>query len=199
MEVQLEKQAEKILAYHEFSENQLVITEQKLAELQARAQVLKEAHMLAKLCTTKCVEKISVIEELVSEALTIVLQKPYKFFFEKVEQSGVLKGLAPRILGPDGNIENPVSGFGSAACQIISLVFRVIVLSLSTETQPILILDEPFGHVGTELRHALEEFLSRIATDSGLQIISVSLMKVNSGKVYEIDKINGITQVTLKN
>ena len=127
-------------------------------------------------------------------------QKDYKFYFKRIlGPEDIITGLQPLVISPDGVEGPPSTMFGSAICQIISLIFRVILVSISENTPPFLILDEPFSHAGLseDLRINLESFLFKLVKDSGIQLFIVSHIETLIGNVYEVNKINGISEAIL--
>jgi len=189
----LQYKAIKLISQADLLEKQLKTETEELREFNKEIALYRESFLLARQCSKKFIDRINTIEELVSEGLSIVFDTPMKFYFEKVEDpGGSLKGLKPMIEQEDGHTEAPESGFGSSVVQITSTILRVCVLAILGTTKPILILDEPFSNVNIALRENLELFISQIAKDAGIQIITVTHMDSDAPVVYEVEKI-GIT------
>ena len=187
-----------ILTLSNYIDIEIEKTEAEIERISARVQILRDASALAKFCTNKFLDQIYTIEDIISDGLSYVLEKDLIFKFEKItSDEGILKGLKPVVQSPNGHVENPTAGFGSSVTQITAILLRLCVIGIVGTTKPIIIMDEPFSHINTSLRDRLGEFVTRIAEEMKVQIITVSHMKTAYAKVYEVENVGGMSKVTL--
>ncbi|MFX0132401.1 MAG: hypothetical protein ACFFDN_02020 [Candidatus Hodarchaeota archaeon] len=92
---------------------------------------------------------------------------------------------------------DPLNEIGGGVVDIISIALRLASWSLS-QTDSVIILDEPFKFLSADLRNFAGEMLKNLSEKLNLQIIMVTHMTemINiSNKVFEIDKKNKVSFV----
>lgn len=167
-----------------------------IQEAENKIQTLEEAYLLAKNCSKSFLDKLSYIEEIMTNALRMVFNKEYTFYYERVlDKAGGLKGLLPVVVSEQGVAEHPATSFGTSVCQIISIIHQICVLILSNGTKPVLMGDELFTGINYTLRAPLEDFIEKVCDEGGVQLITVSHLNIKSGTVYYVEMVDGVTKV----
>jgi len=128
----------------------------------------------------------SSISGLVSECLSTVFEKPYKFQIEFVEKRG--KTEAELFIEHDGNKVDPMTASGGGIVDIASFALRLACIVLSRPPlRRLLVLDEPFKFVSKKYRQNIVELLNRLSEELDVQIIMVThIPEIEIGDIIEI-------------
>jgi ABC-type molybdenum transport system ATPase subunit/photorepair protein PhrA len=180
-----------------------------VAERNTLAPKLKantEAIQLAKKCLEHSLEKKKYIEEIVSSGLTEVFGTKHTFVLEPVQGAdGIIKGLKPKLKEEHGELDDPLTSFGAGAQAISSLCFRITLLLLSSDTERLLILDEPLANVSPLLMARFGAFIDNICKTTGLQLILVTHTDIEVGTTYQVAKetknnrkISSVNKIVIK-
>lgn len=136
------------------------------------------------------------ISELVSLALQSVFERDYKLtlsYETKREKTEVYF-----FLEEDGRLVDPLYGCGGGVIDIISFALRISLHSLSNKTDKVIILDEPFRFLSSDLQSKAGEMLKELSEKLGLQVIMVSHIKPlieQSDHVFEINRAERVSKV----
>jgi DNA repair ATPase RecN len=117
------------------------------------------------------------IEELVTRGLTSIFQEDISFHVVQTQ-----RGKTPEVKflvksrGLNGaSVETPVmDSRGGGLAAVVGFLLRLVVLLLSKDQEPILILDESFSHVSAEYERPLAEFIKELVDKTRVQIFLVT-------------------------
>lgn len=117
-------------------------------------------------------------------------EKAYRF---KVNSRFTGKKMSIEFILKRGRKEfDPLESVGHGVADIISFALRVALLSMKTGTKrAVLILDEPFRNVSEDYRERVGQFLRKVCTETGVQIIMSTHIKEfaeAADKVFTISK-----------
>ena len=112
------------------------------------------------------------ISGLVSTALAAIWDDPYEFKVEFIQRRG--KTEADLWLIRNGSKIKPIDASGGGVVDILSIALRMAFWSLTKETRPLLILDEPFKHLSSDLQSKASAMLRMISEKLKLQILMIS-------------------------
>lgn len=135
------------------------------------------------------------IEGLVSSALAAIWDDPYEFKLEFVNRRG--KTEADLWFVKNGFRRRPLGGHGGGIIDVAALALRMAFWSLSKNTRPILILDEPFKNINDPSRSLHKKtaaMLKMMSKKLKLQVIMVSQLKELmdiADKQISIEYVNG--------
>ena len=113
------------------------------------------------------------ISNLVSAAITSVFpNNSCQFKVQFVQRRG--KTECDLMLEKNGEYIHPYDDAGGVV-DIVSFALRVAALSMTrNKTRPLLLLDEPFKHLSTDLQERASMMLKELADNIGIQIIYIS-------------------------
>ena len=137
------------------------------------------------------------ISGLVSTALAAVWDDPYEFKVEFIQRRG--KTEADLWLLRNGSKIKPLDASGGGVVDILSIALRMAFWSLTKETRPFLILDEPFKHLSGNLQSKAAAMLRMISKKLKLQILMISHVEklvANADRVFYARLQNGKTLMT---
>jgi len=138
------------------------------------------------------------ISDVVTMAFEAIFDDPYSFEVEFVQRRN--KTECDLWFGRDGNKVDPVSSSGGGVVDVASFALRVAAWSMQRpRTRPVLLLDEPFKHLSTELLPKAAEMLKRLSDQLGIQVIMVThseeLAEV-ADQVFRVSMRRGVSMVT---
>lgn len=138
------------------------------------------------------------ISNLISSAIDGVFpNNEYEFKVKFIERRG--KTECDLVLTNGDEEINPIEATGGGLVDIISLALRVSFLSMQNKKyEPVLLLDEPFKHLSTDLQNQAAIMLKELADKIGLQVIYISHSEDVSeiaDKVFTVKKVKGISHV----
>ncbi len=141
------------------------------------------------------------ISSAVSAALAAVFDDPYELDVRFEEKRGRTECVL-QFVREDLTV-SPLSASGYGAVDIASFALRVACWSMSRETRPVLILDEPFKHLkGAEQNRRAIGMMKQISEELGLQIITVSDERAprediiaGADRVFEVSIRKGVSSV----
>lgn len=137
------------------------------------------------------------ISDITSLALGAVFPDPYELEAEFVERRN--KTECDLFFTRDGERSDPISAAGGGAVDVASFALRVASWSMRRpRSRNVLVLDEPFKHLSTELLPKASEMIKELAEKLELQIIMVThseeLVEA-ADKVFQTAIKKGITEV----
>ena len=140
------------------------------------------------------------ISNIVSAALKTVFDEPYDFILEFVERRG--KTEADLFFVRDEHKLDPFTSAGLGVVDIASCALRIACWGMSRQKyRNVLLLDEPFKHLSSDLQGKASYMLQKLAKDTGIQIIYGSHVSNTQGiirnadKVFKVQNLNGISSV----
>lgn len=139
------------------------------------------------------------IEELVTRGLTSIFNENIEFRLTQTQ-----RGKTPEVkftiisAGVKGqSIETSVmDARGGGMAAIVGFLLRLVILLLSPDQEPILILDESFSHVSAEYRRPLIEFIVELISKTRVSIVLVTHDEIYleyADKRYKLEQKHGIT------
>lgn len=137
------------------------------------------------------------ISDVVSLALSVVFDEPYELKLDFEIRRG--KTEADIWFVRNGEKIHPLSASGGGAVDVASFALRVALWSLSAKQhRNVLILDEPFKFLSSNLQARAGEMLKQISKKLGLQIIMVSHIPdliESADRTFDVMIKNGISEV----
>jgi len=112
------------------------------------------------------------VGDLVTQAMAAVFTDPYKFIIEFVNRRNSTE--CDLLFEKRGNRIEPMEASGGGAVDIASFALRGTFFMLEGGLRPLLILDEPFKFVSSDLHDACSLMLKTISEQLGFQIIMVT-------------------------
>lgn len=190
MKSKIEELSRKVDTLHnryEYVKELLKQGERKLQELQNKMEDTKVAQAIVQVVTEDIQNKIhSKISEIVSMCLNSIMEDPYEFkiIFEKKRG----KTEARIQLERNGVIEDPIDSCGGGVIDIISFALRISCIILTNpQVRKIVIMDEPFKWVSSNLIDKVVCLLKKLSEDCGLQFIVVTHnQSLQIGKIIEL-------------
>jgi len=128
------------------------------------------------------------ISDITSLALEAVFDNPYKLITEFIQRRN--KTECDLYFERDGNRIDPLSASGGGAVDVASFALRVASWSMQRpRSRNVLILDEPFRYLSSDLLPKASEMLNQISKKLKLQIIMVTHAEElieNADRVFEV-------------
>lgn len=139
------------------------------------------------------------IEELVTRGLTTIFNENIQFKLTQTQ-----RGKTPEVkfsVISDGLNNHPIEtsvmdARGGGMSAIVGFLLRLVILLLSKDKEPILIMDESFSHVSAEFRRPLIEFIVELVNKTRVQIFVVTHDEIfleYADKRYRLEQTKGIT------
>lgn len=156
------------------------LLQEKLVDINLRkAEVLDafltatKARALVQKVSKDTLDQLSVsVGDIVSQALSAVFENPYTFVVDFVNRRN--KTECDLLFERNNNKICPMDAAGGGVIDVTSFALRATFWMLSNDLRPILILDEPFKFVSSNLQDYCAEMLKVIADQLGFQIIMVT-------------------------
>jgi len=138
------------------------------------------------------------ISEITSLALEAVFTNPYSLVAEFVQRRN--KTECDLFFERNGEKIDPLTASGGGAVDVASFALRVASWSMSSpHSRNVLLLDEPFKHLSTELLPKAGEMIKQISEKLGLQIIMVTHSEEladTADKIFKVSIKKGVSVVT---
>lgn len=114
------------------------------------------------------------VSELVSLALAAVFPRPYKFVLKFVARRN--RSEADLLLEDEnGNQVNPLDATGGGVVDVTAFALRVALWSLiRPRPRPVMVLDEPFRFLSTDLMPKAGEMMHEISYRLGIQFLVIT-------------------------
>lgn len=154
----------------------LAAAQRRQIEASDTAKTTEEARLLLfKISDVKRAEVSSRIEALVTKALRSVFGKQhYSFRFLWEEKRGTMTA-SPVIVTKNEDGEeittDVVNGHGGGIVDVVAFVLRFVLLRLTPDLAPLMIVDEPFRHVASEHAAGLGHMLSLLSVKTGFRFL----------------------------
>lgn len=141
------------------------------------------------------------IEELVTRGLTSIFGEDLSFHVIQTQ-----RGKTPEVKflvkssGLNGAVveTSVMDARGGGLAAVVGFLLRLVVLLLSADQEPILVLDESFSHVSAEYERPLAEFIKELVDKTRVQIILVTHSDAFlefADKRYRTKLVSGATEV----
>lgn len=184
-------------ATQEYLQEKLSNDEKSLIALKRSADDLLEVRALFQKAAQDTQQKLEFhISNLVSTALAAVFDDPYTFQLEFVQKRN--KTEAELWFVRNGEKMKPIDASGGGAVDVASFALRIAFWSLTKKTRPLIILDEPFKHLSSDLQNRASDMLKMLSENLGLQIILVSHIDqliLNAAKEFKVSLNRGKSEV----
>lgn len=135
--------------------------------------------------------------DIVTSALQAVFPDPYSLSVKFVERRG--KTECDLGFERDDIIIDPISASGGGAIDVAGFALRVAAWSMRhPKSRPVLILDEPFRYLSTDLQEKAGGILHEISSRLGIQMIIVTHEEelISCGdKIFSVRQTKGISKV----
>ncbi len=169
---------------------------ERLKYLEKRKEYIEKAQVLIQTTAKETQEKLRYhIEDIVNMALDICFPNKYSFIVDFQIKRG--KTEAELFLVKDRERIDPLAAAGGGVADIVSFALRLSAWSLS-KTDNVIILDEPFKFLSSNLRPLAGEVLKQLSEKLNLQIIMVTHDEVMidiADKVFEVKQKKGVSEV----
>lgn len=163
------------LAVKRALQKQLETLQNTLSTLEAEISNTEEAAVVIGAVETAQQDQLKKkLERLVSYALTVIFERPYRFVVE-FDQRGHQTDVTFKVEDEFGNTQSVKDAHGGGILVVVAYILRAIVMmSAQPKLLPIMIDDEPFVQVSSEYRDRLVEFLQRFAESADVQLLLVT-------------------------
>ena len=192
---EIEKKFNSLLEKRKLIEERLKELEKVKSDLNDKLLCLEESKVLVQNLVKNIQEKIGeYISHVVSLALDIVFPKVYQFKVKFLQRKNKIE--CDFILVRENEEISPLDS-GGGVVDIVSFALRTIFWSLS-KYRPVLILDEPFRNVSTDLQFNCGEMLKTLSSELGLQILLISHSPdiiSQADRVFEVSIKKGVSDV----
>lgn len=173
--------------------------QKRVDELNKELNVIERAQEICNAVARDTQSMLSVkADDIVNLCLSICYPRQYHFHldFETVRGKSEVRFRFYDLVN-DTEVEDIMNVTGGGLTDVVSIALRLVAYSLS-DTDNVLILDEPCKFVSADLRDKVGEMLSTISHNLNLQIICVTHieeLKEHSDKQFVVKKINGVSEV----
>jgi len=135
--------------------------------------------------------------DIVTSALQAVFPDPYSLSVKFVERRG--KTECDLGFERDDVVIDPISASGGGAIDVAGFALRIAAWSMRhPKSQPVLILDEPFRYLSTDLQEKAGGMLHEISSRLNIQMIIVTHEEelISCGdKIFSVRQTKGISKV----
>ncbi len=141
------------------------------------------------------------IEELITRGLTAIFGINLLFTLEQTQRGKtpeVKFYVESRALNGATVKTSVMDARGGGLAAVVGFLLRLVILLLSKDKEPILILDESFSHVSAEYRKPLAEFIVELINNTRASIFLVTHDDIYlryADKAYRTRLVNGATEV----
>lgn len=172
-----------------------------LEELQERQKAIEEAQALLQVTAQETQDNLRVhLEDIVQLALDTCFPDEYNFCIDFELKRGATV-CEMYLVDSAGFRLNPINASGGGVVDIISLALRLAVWTLS-KPDNLIVLDEPFKFLSSNLRPLAGEILQQMSEKLGLQVLMVThdpVMMEIADRVIDVKKNKkGISTATVQ-
>ena len=148
--------------------------ETKLTELITEAVDLDEARVIIQTVAQDTQKELEYhVSELTTLAMAAVFPDPYNLSLTFDLKRGRTEAVLSFERG-DGLKVHPMNASGGGPVDVGAFALRVTMWSLSQKTIPVILLDEPFRFLSTDLQERAAEVLQDVSKKLGIQFILVT-------------------------
>lgn len=171
-------------------------TEKKGNEWKARIGHIESAQAFLQRVAQETQEILKFqISDIVQMALDSVFPGQYEFYVDFVVKNN--RTFADMYLLRNGTRVDPMDASGGGVVDIVSFAVRLAAWTLSQNSN-VIILDEPFKYLSTELRPIAGQILAKLSKTLKLQVIMVTHDKAMieiADKAHDVKLKDGVSQV----
>ena len=194
--LELKSKVQKLNVQYESDKTLLESRKQRLIEIQKETETVLKSLALTQEVAAEVQSQLSVkIDNVVNLALEILFPE-YTFELQYIPSRGKTE---VRFVFKSGDNEVDIMNQnGGGMVDVACFALRVAVYSLSN-TDNVIILDEPFKYISRTLRPRIAELLSALSDKMGMQFIYVTHideLSDNANKKFIVKKINGVSEIS---
>jgi len=138
--------------------------------------------------------------DIVTSALEAVFPDPYSLSVKFVERRG--KTECDLGFARGDAVLDPLEASGGGAVDVASFALRIAAWSMqSPRSRPVLVLDEPFRHLSTDLQSRAGAMLRQISKKLHMQMIIVTHeeeLEACADRLFEVRQVQGVSSVRSK-
>lgn len=169
--------------------------EVQLTDVKKKVTLLNESISLSNKCLEESIELKKHIEDLGTALLTEVMAKECIIRLDpQFSSDNIIKGLKLNI-SLDGEDFDSLSEEGDGIKNVLSIFLRICFLLLGSQTEKVIVLDEPFPNLSPFLWSRVEKFLKGLVDSTPLQVIIVTHVNQPFGSIFKVFRENGISRV----
>ena len=154
-------------------DRQLAELGDKIGGQQGRVDVLSRAQAVFETLLDEGQNKIlRMVEQVATAALSEVFQQDIKFLCSVNVKRGVQ--CLEFEVEVDGKRRDPRTGLGGGLVDVLGFILQFVLVKLTPNVAPVLVLDEPFRNVAKRFHGTLGTAVVRLAEATGVQIIMIT-------------------------
>jgi DNA repair exonuclease SbcCD ATPase subunit len=164
---------------------QIKKTKKQIEQLETEREELQQAEEIVKIVAIQTQKQLEFrMASVVSTAEDAVFDNPYSMVVKFEQRRNKTEC---DLLFTRGKQEiDPLSSSGYGAADIASFALRLSAWSMSRNTRPVLLLDEPFKHLkGVKENARAIEMMKAISKELGVQIITISDERADREDIIE--------------
>lgn len=178
MSAALRDRLSKLEGRKEALEHAIVMADRSLVDMRRSLEALSIAKDVFIKASEVCLERFNgAVTTVSSEALRDVFGEGWTMRMEMSSRgkTNLTQEASLLVVGPTGHATEPMGGNGGGLGDVASWALRLSMLSIARpEPRKILVLDEPFIDLSSDLRHLGGDMLKRVAKGLGFQVIMTS-------------------------
>lgn len=188
-------------------QSSIATTEAALETLKVEALDIEEASQIIQIVARETQSQLGIrLEDIVSMGLETVFpdDTDWRFKADFVQRRGQTE-VDLMLIDAKGNRIRP-SDDGGGLVDVVAVILRVALWSLSRETRPVIILDEPWRNLHGEENQRRTARLIRVLSEKlGLQFIIITgqtetrELLAGADRVIRVRKVRGVSQVEWRN
>jgi len=142
-------------------------------DLEAKERLLRCVQEVFKRLLDEGQEKIlRMIENVSSAMLTEVFCKPIRVYCEIIVKRG-LQCLSIEV-EIDGVRRDPRYSLGGGISDVLGFVLQFVIVKLTKNVAPVLVLDEPFKNVAKQYHETLGDMIERLTEATKMQVVMIT-------------------------
>ena len=177
--------------------------ELELKQQTEKLKLLEEAQLFLQSVAQQTQEKLKYqIEDIVNLALETCFPDEFKFELQIDIARGKTEAKLVFISQKTGGEIDPMNASGGGVLDVVCFALRLACYTLETNSNNVIVFDEPFRFLSADLRESACEIISKLSNQLNIQIIMVTHISEFVGiadKVFVVSKdINGKSKVIVK-
>jgi DNA repair ATPase RecN len=177
--------------------------ELELKQQTEKLKLLEEAQLFLQSVAQQTQEKLKYqIEDIVNLALETCFPDEFKFELQIDIARGKTEAKLVFISQKTGGEIDPMNASGGGVLDVVCFALRLACYTLETNSNNVIVFDEPFRFLSADLRESACEIISKLSNQLNIQIIMVTHISEFVGiadKVFVVTKdSNGKSKVIVK-